>query len=259
MKIIKGQKITSVAATSEDTNYPKENVLDEHPKKLWKAASGVTTATLTFEIDTNSGAMAMFNTNAISAVVTVSSPNNLVWHASDIGWDSGDIVWPIQDSGLTDAHYDLDGESGALWVEWVRSPTPVTATVVLTTTSTETLQAGVATACCMFTVACPQRGIVESMKSYDITRELQNGAFYRKARDRVRTFTFEFIEDRNPTFYEFMYTIAREVGYRPMAWQLADMDGFWWVVYARFDGKLPAGKHSMPDYTRINTRLIEVL
>ena len=257
MKIIAEQKITSVTAGSEDANFPDDNVIDEHPKKIWKASSGVYSTTLTFEIGNGSSGMAIFNTNALSISATVTDPNYVEWDTSDADWFATDASWSAEQASLSDEIYSLDGTSGAAWLEWDYSDISVTAVITLTCSSTDTVYAGVAVADEIHDFACPQMGISEGIHSYSITRELQNGAFYRKERDKVRTFSFNFIEDRTD-FYEFMYSIAKELGYRPAAWQLTSQDGFWWVVFARFS-RMPSGSHSVPNYTRINTQLIEVL
>ena len=257
MKIMAEQKISTVTSTSEDSAYPDDNILDEHPKKLWKAASGVHEATLTFLIGTGSGGMAIFNTNALSITATVTDANSIAWFTSDVDWSS-DAVWVAEDASLSEELFNLDGVSGSAWLEWPASPVSVSAEITFTAESTGTVQAGVAVSDMVHQFSCPQMGVRESIHNYDIVKELQNGAFYRKERDKVRTFSFNFIEDRNPDFYEFMYEIAKELGYKPAAWWLADMDGYWWVAYARFQ-KMPSGTHSMPANTVINTQLIEVL
>lgn len=258
MKIMAEQKISTVTSTSEDAAYPDDNILDEHPKKLWKAASGVSEATLTFEIGSGNAGLAIFNTNAVNIAITVTDPNYIEWEATDADWVTTDADWEIAEATVTNTETNLDGVSGAAWFEWEYSANGVNAVVVFTAESTGTVQAGVAVSDRVHEFSCPQMGITEGIHSYSIVKELQNGAFYRKERDKVRTFRFNFIEDRNPDFYSFMYEVAEELGYKPAAWQLADMDGFWWVVYARFS-KMPSGNHSMPNNTVIQTQLIEVL
>ena len=130
--------------------------------------------------------------------------------------------------------------------------------ITFTASSEGTVQAGVAVSDAVHEFTCPDMGVKEGLHSYDIVKELQNGAFYTKSRDTVRTFNFNFIEDRAVDFYEFMYTVSRELGFEPAAWWLADMDDYWWVVYARFS-RMPSGNHSMPNHTNIRTQLIEVL
>jgi len=265
MKIIPGQKITSVTAGSSNANYPASNLTDENPKRIWKAASGVYSTTLSFTLSGPSSAIALFNTNAMTITATVTDPNYFTWFASDIVWDSGDIAWVAEDASLSNELYNLDGVSGAAWIEWPTSQIPVEAVLTLTSSSTEDVFAGVAVGDDIYEFECPQIGVSEGMRSYSIVKELQNGAIYRKQRDTVRTFSFNFLEDRpvlqgetTSDFYTFMYAIAKELDYKPAAWQLTELDDFWWVVYARFQ-QMPTGTHSLPDYSRINVSLIEVL
>lgn len=259
MKIIPNQKITAVSSDSEDANYPDDNVLDENPKRIWKANSTYT-ATLTFSMSPGTSGMMIANTNALSLTVTVEDPNSVEWFTSDADWFASDAAWASQNAVLSNELYNLDGTSGAAWVEWPYSSISLEATVLFTASSEATVYAGVAVADKVYEYDCPQLGITEGIKSYSIVKELQNGAMYRKERDKVRMFTFNFIEDRSTDFYEFMYDIAKEIGYKPAGWRLADIaaDGFNWVVYARFQ-QMPSGTHSMPDHSRIQTSLIEVL
>jgi hypothetical protein len=257
MKVMANQKITAVTSTSEDANYPDDNILDEHPKKLWKAASGQHEATLTFSITNGSAGIAIFNTNALSISATVTDANAISWYTADVDWSS-DAAWVAEDALLSNEVYNLDGEAGSAWLEWATSPVTVSAAITFTASSEGTVQAGVAVSDAVHEFTCPDMGVNEGLKSYDIVKELQNGAFYTKQRDTVREFSFSFTEDRAIDFYEFMYTVSRELGFEPAAWWLADMDDYWWVVYARFS-RMPSGSHSMPNHSAIRTQLIEVL
>lgn len=255
LKVIPGQKISSVSSTSENGNYPDDNVLDEHPKKLWKAANGVDSATLTFSIDGGTGGMAVFNTNATAISASITDPNAVSWE-SGVEWESG-VQWVTSDPALTET-VSLDGESGAAFFEWVHTDNVLTATLDLTGVVGETLKMGVAVSDQRYEYNSPQFGVQEGLVSYSIVRELNNGAFYRKERDKVRRFNFAVVEDRAVDFYEFMYTVAKPRGYKPAAWQIHDSNGFNWVVYARFE-ELPSGQHMQADLVPITARLIEVL
>ncbi len=255
MKVMPLQKISAVAATSEDANYPASNVMNEHPKMQWNAAAGVSVATLTLTIDSMNSGLAVFETNANTINITVSDPNNITWETG-VSWEAG-VSFATFNATVTEL-LSLDGVSGSAWFEWPYSDTGVTAVLIMSSPLGGTLKVGVAVADKVYTYTDPQYGVKEGMKSYSIIKELQNGAFYRKERDKVRTFLFSIIEDRAIDFYEFMYTVARNLGYKPAAWQLTNQDGFWWVIYARFQS-MPAARHSMPNHSIISTKLIEVL
>ena len=259
MKIIPDQKITSASADSSASGYPASNALDEHPKKIWKANS-TNTGTLTLDIDPHTSGIAIFNTNALSLTVTVEDANAIDWFTSDADWFTSDADWSSADAILINEIYSLDGISGAAWIEYPLASIALSATIAFTAASQNTVYCGVVVADKVREFACPQIGVNEGLRSYAITRELQNGAFYRKQRDTVRTFGFEIIEDRSEDFYKFMYEVAREIDWKPAAWRLTEIeaDGFWWVVYARFQ-QMPSGAHNLPDYSQININLIEVL
>jgi hypothetical protein len=75
MQIITEDRISSISTTNEDTNYPVENALDDHVKKVYKTDNtGVSTITLYIESVTNkrasqgSNAVALFGLNNCSYV-----------------------------------------------------------------------------------------------------------------------------------------------------------------------------------------------
>ena len=264
MKIIPTQNISAVTAGSEDTNYPDDNVLDLHPKKVWKANSTYT-STLTLTVAGPNNGIAVFNTNAISINVTVTDPNYFGWDATDIAWSSGDIVWAAEDAAVIDELYRLDGDSGSAWIEWPAAIITVECELTLTCESSATLYAGTVIGGQIYEFTCPQIGVTEGLVNYSIVRELQNGATYVKNRDSVRAFSFTFIEDRalapaqtTSDFYRYMYDVAKVIGFNPAAWYLTEMDDTWWIVFARFQD-MPIGTHSLPNDAYINTNIIEVL
>ena len=64
-------------ATSADVNYPVTNLTDNgYRKKVWKAASGVQSATLRVPISADAEAIALVNTNAETAICTITLDSN---------------------------------------------------------------------------------------------------------------------------------------------------------------------------------------
>ena len=73
MKIIYPEKQTSTgsSASSENGSFPIANLFDDKPGKLWKAADSVQTATLRIAITATADTVALFKTNATSAICTI--------------------------------------------------------------------------------------------------------------------------------------------------------------------------------------------
>jgi len=85
LKIIYPEKQGTITATSSDANYLATNLEDSKIKKVWRAASGVQTATLRVPITAGADAVALYGTNAESAICTItldSAEKNLLAQAA---------------------------------------------------------------------------------------------------------------------------------------------------------------------------------
>ncbi|MBW1778932.1 MAG: hypothetical protein JRJ54_15330, partial [Deltaproteobacteria bacterium] len=63
MKVIYPNNITVLSADEEDASYPVSNLLDDHPKKVWRGTSK--DAKLTLTVSEGAG-VGIANTNAVS-------------------------------------------------------------------------------------------------------------------------------------------------------------------------------------------------
>lgn len=81
MKCIWPDKITSVSATSENSQFPADNVMDDHPQKRWKGTGD--TETLTLSVGPGASALMIGNTNATSVDVTMNGADVLVWEEGE--------------------------------------------------------------------------------------------------------------------------------------------------------------------------------
>ncbi len=84
MKHIKTDGIVSVSASSEDPEFPAENVRDEHPKLRYKAAAGVWAPTLTLGIIGGVSDIMIAGTNATDVSFSAEDPNEIAWAGSDV-------------------------------------------------------------------------------------------------------------------------------------------------------------------------------
>jgi hypothetical protein len=93
MQIITEDRISSISADSEDTNYPVENALDDHVKKIYKTDNtGITTITLYIESVTNknvpqgSNAVALFGLNECFSVEIDWGESSTITYTTEHGW-----------------------------------------------------------------------------------------------------------------------------------------------------------------------------
>ena len=70
--VIYPEKQGTPTVTSEDGSYPIENLTaNDYRKKLWKAVAAVQSATIRLPITANAEAVSLFNTNAETAICTI--------------------------------------------------------------------------------------------------------------------------------------------------------------------------------------------
>lgn len=254
MKVIAENKISTVLANSENANFPDDNLLDIHPKKVWKA-DATNTAVITFEIDAGTSGLALFNTNARFADVEITDANYVEWFDGTT-WFNG-TEW-VSTEVVCDSEISQNGSSYALWVDYDYINSALNAVLTLTALPGQTLEAGVGFSGLAIDFKNPKYEIKQGLIDYSIFATYSNGAEYYEKKDTVRTFSVQIIEDRENDFYTFMNNIGRDVGLSPIAWRLTDLDSFEWVVFARFN-ELPEGNHILPNDSSIDFSLIEVL
>jgi len=104
MKQIIENSIVSITADSEDPNFPAVMMLDNHPKRKYKAMPGVSAAIISALIAAGCSDIMFAGTNAATANVTVTDPNATVWH--DAVWgntESTNVMSPFV-MGLTNQY-----------------------------------------------------------------------------------------------------------------------------------------------------------
>jgi len=258
MKLIYPVNIASISADEENANYPAANLMDNHPKKVWKGTSRDAIVTA---VTSGGGALAIIATNATSITIAISSGQTWLL---DTGWalDTGWVLDTTGDSDTTETSLLPGDISGALWSDFAAVRTSsFTATITFTAAAGEIIQAGVILCGTLRTFVDPMRGISDGLKDYSIVKELNNGAWYIRKRDLVRMFAFSILEDRDADFYTFMLTVAKALGPSPIAWRILtkNITDSEWIVFCRFDGVMPQGLHEDNNYSQIDVRLVEVL
>lgn len=258
MRIIKTNTIESISVTSADALYPVSNLLNNSPKKKWKAASSsVTSATLTIYTLAGASSLALVGIVADSAQVTISGPNGIIWQ--NVTWQN--VVWDSTPPSISFdyAWYNQGADFAALWVDFPQFTTAVQIDIILQkqVTNHNTLAAGVIVVGDPYKFPNPNYGMTEGLEDYSITRVLSNGAVYYKQRDIVRTFSGGFIIPRADV-YRFTKDIGRFYGSTPMMVKLVDSFGEEMVVYARL-AQMPSISHSYPNECEVSFNFVEVL
>lgn len=277
MKVLPINNIDSVAASSENANFPATNLLDEHPKRVSKAATG-TTVTYTLGVDGAGDWFGLVNTNArtVSVKVYAVAPGDLSFGGDLFGAD-GDLFGADDDYFATtpvfegeyslggiDTYAELIADSGqsAYEIE-VAYPYQDSAhsIVVELDTATESdvayaglVRAGVA----VNSTHDPQYGMTEGLIDYSIVKQLSNGATFVKQRDIVRTFSVTLFVRRDREFYDFMHGVFRQIGRQARLWKVTDLENNDWVVFGRLE-QMPLATHQYYKHSTIPFTLVEVL
>jgi hypothetical protein len=232
----------------ENSNYPITNVQDEYPKNVFKSTATSVTVTITVP---RGDSVAIFNTNA--DLVTFEAKTTSLVTTLD-GPDEFDLT------GVT-TYYELITDTGTpvtqFW--WDYEYQSSEHVVEITLTGSTTVEVGVIRAGTGKNFVDPQKGLREGMKDYSITRELNNGAFYYRKRDIVRTFAGSLMITRDRDFYNFMHGVFELLGPEPVAWKVSsNLSNADWAVFARF-ASAPSGSHNYHDDSVMNFSLIEAV
>ena len=261
MKIIKTNSLVSVTASSTNPSYPVSNLYSNtSPKKKWKAANAaVTMASFSVAVAPGSDGIGMTGIVAESATVKISNPSGITW--GNVTW--GNVSWdPGTPDVVIDSTYiqEQGRDFASLWASFPQFDSIVNITIELrkSTGNPNVLAAGVLVAGEMVSFPDPFAPLAEGINDYSITRELSNGAFYHRERDRVRTFAGEIGMDRAQYFYQFMRDFARTYGQTPVMALIAEGMGDEFIIYGRLAG-MPSGSHINRNRSAISFNLIEVI
>lgn len=207
--------VTNIISTSSDAAFPVTNLQNDFTTDLWKAASGVKTATLSAEVSKGC-ALELLNTNAIQAIVTVrigSTYDMETGYAPETGY-------AMETATLepTTSTYNLPGSNGRLWVDHVLFTTPYIIDIALT--AEDTLYAGILRAGSCQTFKDPARDNGESSEDYSIEVKMNNGSDYFRKGNIVRTFdALSLVESRANAFL-LKHKVFDAVGPKPLAIRL---------------------------------------
>jgi hypothetical protein len=232
---------SAATATSEDASYPVTNLTDnDYIKKVWKAASGVNSATLTVPIAANGQAIALFGTNASSVTCVIK--------------DNGGGVVESETHTLATSAFTYT----AFWQMYTQQLTSHTAEITLTAAVGTTVEAGIVRAGDVITLVNPQYGVNEDKKDFSIRKELRNGALYTKKLEIVRKFGYsmELLRDTTLLYLKELYDYY---GPDPFAMLIADgIDDNHWALFGAFESP-PSISHEYFTHSNVSINILEAV
>jgi hypothetical protein len=231
------EKLSSVSADTEDGSFPASYMENDKPKRYYKSA-GSNACVITATVGANSDQIAIFNTNAESADIDVKL------------------------SGVSQETFSIDLTSphshNRLWQSYTEQTAIHTIEITLTAPVGDVVYAGVLKVGLGVSLINPKYGLGESRRDFSIVKELNNGAYYIRKQDSVRTFSVSFTEDRATDFYNFS-AVADYYGPTPFAILLAeDIDDLEWAIFGHVLNPF-SGSHAYYSHSDVSFSITEAV
>jgi hypothetical protein len=228
----------SVTADTEDANFLASNLLDDRPKNYWKSG-GSNIATLTAVVGAGSDQVAIFNTNAITASIS------------------------IQVAAVEQEAFSIDLSSphshNRLWQSYTKQMAAHTIVITLIAAAASAIYAGVLRAGTGLTLRNPNYGISEGRKDFSIIKELNNGAYYIRKRNIVRTFNLSFLSARSSADYYAFSAFYDNYGPEPVAILLAEgIDDLEWAIFGHIIQPFSAN-HEYYSHSNVSYEITEAV
>jgi hypothetical protein len=238
MILIYPEKLSSVTADTEDTEYLASNLENTKIRQVWKS-TGSNVGTLTATVAAGANQLALYGTNAVTAAVTVKI---------------GAVTQETQSFSLTSGSRTFS----RFWCSYTAINEVHTISIVLTAAVGSVIEAGAIKIGVGIESNNPEYGLSEGRKDFSIIKELNNGAFYIRRRIPVRTFTVTFLATRGSEFYTF--TDAYDtIGPQAMAWLLAeDINDYQWAVLGHMIDPFK-GSHAYYSHSKVSFSITEAV
>lgn len=237
MKVIIDEKIESVSAASENANYPASSMLNRHPKRVWKAADGVSDTRISLTVDSLLTDVGIVNTNAKEVYISrpVFADFTFESGGDDVEWTSpGGTVFNWYISDYTDSKPPLiDTDTGDIWVDGINLYGGTLLTLRLIAEDGETVQVGVVSGGVAEEFRDPYYGVEEIFNDYSVQAELSNGSHYYKKGNIVREFGFQALMERDTEAFVLMRSVGLKKGQEPLMWKITEINHSQWLVYGR--------------------------
>ncbi len=250
MRVIYPDKVSGVTAASQAANYPDDNLLDNHPKKIWQG-DGVAESQVTVGVYGGANAVGFAGLGVVSIGLTVKDSNTSTV-ISKVSYDLKGIDTYFKFFTDTFTAYT------SFWIDYEYQDDFHYLVFDMIENSGNTVVAGVVRAGPSRGFYEPNFDLVEGMKDYSIVKELNNGAFYIRKRDVVKTFSGSVELERDGDFYVFMRDVIFKEGSNPLFWRITDYTNNDWAVFARAE-QMPSGAHNSRDFSVVNFSFIEVI
>lgn len=252
MKVIYPDKVNSISATEEDSDYPVSNLYDQHATSVWKAESK--DASITVQVQATSNAIAIFRTNATTANLRFSSGSNIIWEAGT-RWGANE-AWDYSHTLITDSYSPTFISQ---WIDYTEIAGAVDVVIDLVSPNGTVLEVGAIKAGYAYSFNDPRYGFSENRRTTSVINDLGYGYKYIKNKvQNIREFSGGLFITRDSDFYTFMNLIKMQGGSEPLAWRLVDsLSNQDWVVLA-YISQL-SGNHDYRLYNNLSWSLIEAI
>ena len=255
MKLIYEDLITAVSSSTEDSDWPDDNVSDDFQINVWKATTN--TATLTLTVNSLSNSLALHNINADYVSIAVKNTAETETYYTSETVNLGGVV-----DLLEFMTWEPDLTSIMPRNAWFEYPKQyanhkIIVSFGLTDTS-DVVQCGIARAGVRFEIENPAYGINETLVDKSPVKVLNDGSIYYKKLTIFRHISFEILVERERKFYAFQNYLIRNVfGSQPVSWFITDKEtDSDWVVFGRLI-QMPASKHETNKHTRMSLTIQE--
>jgi hypothetical protein len=260
MKVILENAVSSISANSEDSNYPVSNLLDDHPKKMYKVESNDDDyAEITIGTLGSTGGLGLVNIIADRASIYIENPNGIIWEPSNTVWSN--VEWKeYPDSLNKEIVFDTTQEYNTLWVNFNQFDGSVDIIIKLYMDKTyddKKISAGVLKVGIVEEINDVIYPIDISLIDYSFERMLSNGSIYYKKKDIVKNIKGNMLVDYK-TYVAFMFELAQKYGKRPIMWLIEDTECDDIVMYGRMS-VLPTTSNQNTAIRTINFQITEVL
>ena len=200
MKLIEN-KILSLSATSENSEFPASNLLDDYPRNLYQAQVGVQSASLTLLMPGGCRGFYLCNTNAdVTAVLTVKTMANVVVETHELALGYYNFY-----NYLT---ANQPGIFTQIWQDYTYQEDDHKLIIDLETTE-QTLNGGVTRAGIVHEFRNLNKGAQRTPKEIGVFKELADGGDYEQVFEILREWSGTLIVDFDYEYQAFMDYIYR--------------------------------------------------
>ena len=253
MVIIPDDLIEEIESTSENTEFLATNMLDDHSRKTWGAASSATTATINVKtIGATADALMLYYLLGDSVTVTIYNQTNL---------GGAIIAGPtVTDLLETDSYYSNAVQIPGVWTTYTSPGVPHSAKIEISRTGDEP-EIGRAYGGKRWTISKnPQWGLDRSPEDHSVIYDLDNGYEYIYKRNTRRIFngSLELIGNPPTEYFTFLH-MMEQLGPNPVSVLMASdvTPEYRYLMYGRFaDIKATEGTYNL---STINFTLKEFL